>query len=112
MSVPFSVTLKTRAAQGAVSEEVYTQLADKYDSLRNDYSLFRTLLIAAIVVALIFMVLLIVSVTGKKKKSSSAEKKTARSEKKPVKRKVRTRTIFMAKRWKSLKTNRKMIWKK
>lgn len=73
------------AAQGAVSEEVYTQLADKYDSLRNDYSLFRTLLIAAIVVALIFMVLLIVSVTGKKKKSSSAEKKTARSEKKPVK---------------------------
>ena len=39
------------AAQGAVSEEVYTQLADKYDSLRNDYSLFRTLLIAAIVVA-------------------------------------------------------------
>ena len=71
------------AAQGAVSEEVYTQLADQYDSLRKDYSLFRTLLIAAIVVALIFMVLLVVSVAGKKQKTE--KRKTSRSGKKSVK---------------------------
>ncbi len=61
-------------AQGAVSEDVYTQLADQYDSLRKDYSLFRTLLIAAIVVALIFMVLLMVSVAGKKRKLSKRKR--------------------------------------
>lgn len=72
-------------AQGAVSEDVYTQLADQYDSLRKDYSLFKILLIAAIVVALIFMVLLIVSVTGKKKQPRAAAGKTSRPEKKPVK---------------------------
>lgn len=72
-------------AQGAVSEDVYTQLADQYDSLRKDYSLFKILLIAAIVVALIFMVLLIVSVTGKKKQPRAAARKTSRPEKKPVK---------------------------
>ena len=70
-------------AQGAVSEDVYTQLADQYDSLRKDYSLFRTLLIAAIVVALIFMVLLVVSVAGKKQKTE--KRKTSRSGKKSVK---------------------------
>ena len=70
-------------AQGAVSEDVYTQLADQYDSLRKDYSLFRTLLIAAIVVALIFMVLLVVSVAGKKQKAE--KRKTSRSGKKSVK---------------------------
>ncbi len=72
-------------AQGAVSEEVYTQLADQYDSLRKDYSLFRMLLIAAIIVALILMVLLIASVTGKKKQPRTAERKASRPEKKPVK---------------------------
>lgn len=72
-------------AQGAVSEDVYTQLADQYDSLRKDYSLFKILLIAAIVVALIFMVLLIVSVTGKKKQPRAAARKASRPEKKPVK---------------------------
>ena len=70
-------------AQGAVSEDVYTQLADQYDSLRKDYSLFRTLLIAAIVVALIFMVLLVVSVAGKKQKTE--KRNTSRSGKKSVK---------------------------
>ena len=70
-------------AQGAVSEDVYTQLADQYDSLRKDYSLFRMLLIAAIVVALIFMVLLVVSVAGKKQKAE--KRKTSRSGKKSVK---------------------------
>ena len=70
-------------AQGALSEDVYTQLADQYDSLRKDYSLFRTLLIAAIVVALIFMVLLVVSVAGKKQKTE--KRKTSRSGKKSVK---------------------------
>ena len=70
-------------AQGAVSEDVYTQLADQYDSLRKDYSLFRTLLIAAIVVALTFMVLLVVSVAGKKQKTE--KRKTSRSGKKSVK---------------------------
>ena len=70
-------------AQGAVSEDVYTQLADQYDSLRKDYSLFRTLLIAAIVVALIFMVLLVVSVAGKKQKTE--KRKTYHSGKKSVK---------------------------
>lgn len=72
-------------AQGAVSEEVYTQLADQYDSLRKDYSLFRMLLIAAIIVALILMVLLIASVTDKKKQPRTAERKASRPEKKPVK---------------------------
>ena len=72
-------------AQGAVSEEVYTQLADQYDFLRKDYSLFRMLLIAAIVVALILMVLLIASITGKKKQPKAAERKASRPEKKPVK---------------------------
>ncbi len=72
-------------AQGAVSEDVYTQLADQYDSLRKDYSLFKMLLIGAIGVALIFMILLIVSVTGKKKQQGAAEKKASRPEKKPVK---------------------------
>lgn len=72
-------------AQGAVSEEVYTQLADQYDSLRKDYSLFRMLLIAAIIVALILMVLLIASVTGKKEQPRTAERKASRPEKKPVK---------------------------
>ncbi len=73
-------------AQGAVSEEVYTQLADQYDSLRKDYSLFRMLLIAAIVVALILMVLLIASVAGKKKEPKTAERKTSRPGKKTVKK--------------------------
>lgn len=70
-------------AQGAVSEDVYTQLADQYDSLRKDYSLFRMLLIASIVVALIFMVLLVVSVAGKKQKAE--KRKISRSGKKSVK---------------------------
>lgn len=50
----------------AVSAETYELLAGQYDSLRKDYNLFRTLLIAVIVIALVLVVLLIVSLTGKK----------------------------------------------
>ena len=50
----------------AVSAETYALLAGQYDSLRKDYNLFRTLLIAVIVIALVLVVLLIVSLTGKK----------------------------------------------
>lgn len=53
-------------ASTAVSAETYDLLAGQYDSLRKDYNLFRTLLIAVIVIALILVVLLIVSLTGKK----------------------------------------------
>jgi hypothetical protein len=54
------------ASEGAVTQEVYTQLADNYDQLRSDYNLFRILLIAVIVIALVLLVLLIVAVSGHK----------------------------------------------
>lgn len=54
------------SSSAAVSAETYDLLAGQYDSLRKDYNLFRTLLIAVIVIALVLVVLLIVSLTGKK----------------------------------------------
>lgn len=68
------------AAEGAVTEEVYTQLAESYDSLRSDFNLFRILLIAAVVVCLILMVLLVAAMSGGKKRSAS---KTSRKPSRP-----------------------------
>lgn len=55
-------------ASTAVSAKTYDLLAGQYDSLRKDYNLFRTLLIAVIVIAIVLVVLLIVSLTGKKER--------------------------------------------
>ena len=71
----------TDSGSQAVSADVYNQLAAQYDSLRKDYNLFRTLLIAVIVIALILVVLLILSAAGKKdrrtKERVSGRKKPA-----------------------------------
>ena len=65
LSVPSS-DIFADSSSTAVSAETYELLAGQYDSLRKDYNLFRTLLIAVIVIALVLVVLLIVSLTGKK----------------------------------------------
>ena len=71
----------TDSGSQEVSADVYNQLAAQYDSLRKDYNLFRTLLIAVIVIALILVVLLILSAAGKKdrrtKERVSGRKKPA-----------------------------------
>lgn len=64
------------AAENSVSQDVYTQLAGQYDSLRKDYSLFRILLIAAIVIAMVLLVLVVILAASRKGNGGDGGSKT------------------------------------
>ena len=56
------------AASDTVSTDVFNNLADQYDSIRDDFNLFKILLAVTVAIALVLLIILLVVVMNKKGK--------------------------------------------